>query len=611
MGKKDQPKLSKKELKKLEKKALKKAERKAEKKAAEHRAAATKGMKKAKVRSAEHPTESAASASGAVEGSSERHPHLKHLDRVGELTALLDPDQPKKVRDAAQKELDALRANGEKINAKKSKPTEDEQAEDLKARIAEARGESAPSDDDKPGSTARLRALQKSVEQTRQTILLENDANDSAAERAARASKITLGDVTPEVPTTAREADGEDERAATVAIGEAAGLVEVSAPGDNAVENDPTQYVFGKPSEAPKVDFEQNGLSQYLVKRPDNPEGMEKSDPRFDPRGGKLVGYTRTTTYIDNLEDKSALTKWKMRMLLEGAAADLLEANQGGERTPLLMQVNDLAHRRDVTIMKARKQDRKGRLQPGQLGAIVDGAWGDFKRAMDKLADQLFELGGGREKATKGTDIHALCDLYDTKGIDAVQEKLENGEITPADFADVEAYAHACKSLGLKVVATEQVIVNDALGVAGRLDRVYLAKLPAIIDPKSGEVLRVADTRAKRYVGDVKTGRIDYGQAKIAQQIRMYAESDAYDLNTHERTSHGGNRTLGLVIHLPAGSAKAEIFPVLLDIGDRGNKLSGQVRAFRNEGRKAIIPVDLVEAENTAREKLAMETTET
>jgi len=578
MGKKDQPKLSKKELKK----ALAKAEKKAEKKAAAKREAAAKGMKKGKVRSAEHPTESAASESGAAEESSERHPHLLHLDRVGELTALLDPDQPKKVRDAAQKELDALRAEGEKINAekpkKKSKPTEAEQDADLKARIAEARGE-----DDKPGSTKRLREQQARVAAGR--VKLETgDTEDSAAERAARASKLTLADVTPEVATTAAEQDGDDERAAIEAIGEAAGLEPVSTDVEKPVESAQV-FTFAKPSEAPLVDFEQNGLGQYKVKRPSD---------------GKLVGYVRTTTYIDNLEDKSALTKWKMRMLLEGAAADLLATQHDPEHEALLMRVNDLAHRRDMTIAKARKQDRKGKLDHGQLGTIVDGAWGDFKKAMDKIADDLFELGGGREKATKGTDIHALCDLYDTEGMDAVQDLLDAEEITPADFADVEAYAHACKVLGLKVVNTEQVIVNDDLGVAGRLDRVYLAKLPEIVDPKSGEVIRVADARAKRYVGDIKTGRIDYGQGKISQQIRMYADSQCYDLNTHERTSHGANRQLGLVIHLPAGSGKAEIRPVLLDIGSRGNKLSGEVRAFRSEGRKAIVGVDLIETTKAA-----------
>lgn len=589
MGKK--PKLSKKELKKLEKKAIAKAEKKAAAKAAKKREEHAAGQKKAKVKSAHRPTESAASASGAVDDSSERHPHLQHLDRIGELTSTVaDPTQSKKVRKAAREELDKLRAEGEEINAKKAgkkdaepEKTIEQQDAEMKERIAERRAKRGP---DAPGSPERLRAMQAEVA-ARQGIA---GPEDSAAERAARASKITLGDVTPvAVAATHTEAEiaiaagggsddetqGDKVREESLAIAAAAGLT----PVDNPVEN----FTFAKPSEAPLVDFEVNGNGQYKVKR--------LSD-------GKLVGFTRTTTYIDNLEDKSALTKWKMRMLLEGVAA----AEEPGSREGVTSQIRELAHRRDMAIAKARKQDRKGKLEHGQLGALVDSAWSDFKKAMDTLADEVFELGGGREAATKGTDIHALTELHDAEGIDAVQEKLEAGEITPSDFADVEAYRYALQTLGLKPVMREQVIVNDDLQVAGRLDAIYLAKLPEIRDPKTGEVLRVADTRAKRYVGDVKTGRVDYGQGKMAQQLRMYADSKTYDLNTHERGSHGANRSVGLIIHLPAGSGKAEVIPVLLDIGARGNKLSGEVRSFRSEGRKALIPVDLVEIARAAAE---------
>ena len=578
MGKDKKPKLSKKELRKLEEKALRKAEKKAAEKAAKKRDAMKKATKKGKVESAARPTESATdSATGA--DSTERHPHLQHLDRVGELTAVVnDPTATKKARAAAEAELAELRATGEEINAKKAskKPEAEktiaEQDAEMKERIKAKRAQRDAEAASVPGSVERLRKLQQDVAD-RQGIPGPAEVEEARAEKA---KKITLADVTPDAPEPLAEelvdSSGvvtDTGAAAEEAIAEATGT-QASTPVESTVE-------FAKPSEAPKVDFEVNGNGQYKVKR--------LSD-------GRMVGYTRTTTYIDCLEDKTTLTKWKMRMLLEGVAA----AEEPGEREGVTSQIRELAHRRDVAIAKARKQDRKGKLQPGQLAMLVDGAWGDFKKAMDALADEIFELGGGREAATKGTDIHALCELYDAEGMDAVQEKLDAGEITPADFADVEAYADACRRLGLKVVASEQVIVNDDLKVAGRLDRIYLAKLPEIRDPKTGEVLRVADTRAKRYVGDVKTGRVDYGQAKIAQQIRMYAESSAYDLDTHERSSHGANRTVGLLIHLPAGAAKATVHIVDLATGGRGNKLAGEVRAFRNEGKKAInLNIDLLE----------------
>lgn len=330
-----------------------------------------------------------------------------------------------------------------------------------------------------------------------------------------------------------------------------------------------------------------NGLGQYKVLRPANPDGVKKGHPDFDPGAGQVRGYTRVTTYIDALEDKSNLTKWKMRILLEGVAA-AEQPDADGKADPVTARIRELAHIRDVALAKAYKQDRKGKLVPGQIATIVEGVWRDFKTAMDTLADELFEVGGGREKAQKGTDIHALCDLYDAEGIDAVQDKLDAGEITPSDYADVEAYARACKALGLKVVAAEQVVVHDALKVAGRLDRIFMARLPEIRDPKTGEVIRPADTRARRYVGDIKTGRVDYSPGKIAQQIRMYAEGIGYDPETHERTPHRANLATGLLIHVPAGTGTATVHVVDLTTGKRGNVLAGDVRAFRNEGRKAI-----------------------
>ena len=326
---------------------------------------------------------------------------------------------------------------------------------------------------------------------------------------------------------------------------------------------------FAKPSEAPRNDFEVNGNGQYKVKRPSD---------------GKLVGYTRVTTYIDTLEDKSMLTRWKMRLTLEGVAA----ADADETREPITTAVRDLVHNRDVKIAKARKADRKGKLGIGELASYVNGAWADFKKGLDALADDAFEIGGGREKATKGTDIHALCDLHDREGIDAVGELLTNGEITPADMADVEAYAAAMAKLGAKVVEAERVVVNDELKVAGRLDRVVMVKLP-------GEL------RARRRVLDIKTGRVDLGAGKIAQQIEMYSGCAGYDLVTHEREDLKLDRTKGILLHLPAGEASAHAYVVDLVAGRKGNKLSGDVRAWRNEGKRSIdLKTDLLEGEASA-----------
>jgi len=327
---------------------------------------------------------------------------------------------------------------------------------------------------------------------------------------------------------------------------------------------------IAKPSEAP-VALEQNGLGQYKIKHPDT---------------GKIVGYTRVTTYIANLEDTSALDKWKQRILLEGLVANetaVGTTERSADTVPphLLSIMRDAIHERELAIAKARKADRKGKLLPGELAEKVEAAVRAFKKIAGDIAQQALDLGGVRDAATKGTDLHALTELCDEHGLDAVQVELDAGRITPADYADIAAYDEAMRRAGLKVLEREVVVVDDARRVAGRLDKIVLGKATADA------------ARASRMVADVKTGRIDYGAGKIAQQLGLYAGAKAYDLETHERRAHGASRTVALLIHLPAGTATCFIYAVDLKVGAIGNRLSGEVRAWRSAGKKAVSAVDL------------------
>lgn len=382
----------------------------------------------------------------------------------------------------------------------------------------------------------------------------EAHATDGAKPKRARKPKAQVVEVV------------ETENGREFAAG--TGEDDAAQQGDEGVT--PEVPTFAKPSEAPLADFEVNGNGQYKIKR--------LSD-------GKVVGYTRVTTYINTNEDTTLLDRWRQRVLLEGVAVNDTEgqADRDVRPDPVVAKVADLVHRRDVKIAKARKQDRKGKIGPGQLGVIVDGAWSEFKKAMNALAEELLDLGGAHEKAAKGTSLHALLELHDREGIEAVGALLESGEISPADLADVEAYARALDRAGIKVIPEliETPVVIEELGVAGRLDRVVMCKLPG-------------NARAARYVLDVKSGRIDMGGGKIAQQLELYSRGETYDLDTHERGKHGASRTKALVLHLPAGSGDARIHVVDLGVGRVGNDLSGKVRAFRNDGKRAIaIDTDL------------------
>ena len=534
----DKPELSKKKLRKLEEReaAIRaELERRAEKKAKKSKDKKVKKSKPAPAVEADGKIESIGEMTiepeaPIVEEPVEKSPHLLHLERVGKLHAIANDESAKpKDRKAAAAELEKLRAEGEKLNA----------ARDAKRAKAEAE-----SDDE---IKARVMAKRKAREKAETGAGLAHNADALEGEtevdyqwrKQREKSEAKTDQVVDEVET------------------ETGRIFEAGSA--EAVES------FAQPSDAPRTDFETNGNGQYKVKR--------ESD-------GKLVGYTRVTTYINCLEDTSTLTSWKMRLILEGVAtADGLDSS-----ATVTDRIRALVHNRDVTIAKALEADRKGKLEPGTLGPIVNAAWGDFKKAMNVLADEVFEIGGGREKANKGTDIHALCDLHDREGITAVGDLLTEGKITPADMADVEAYADAMRRLGAKVIEAERVVVNDDLKVAGRLDRVVMVKLPG-------------ETRARRRVLDIKTGRVDYGAGKIAQQIEMYAGSKGYDLNTHEREDLKLDRTKGILLHLPAGEGRATAHVVDLTLGRRGNKLAAEVRSWRNEDKRAIdLKVDVIEA---------------
>jgi hypothetical protein len=58
----------------------------------------------------------------------------------------------------------------------------------------------------------------------------------------------------------------------------------------------------------------ENGNGQPMIHYRDPATGKEK-----------VKGYTRVTTYIDCLDDKTVLNAWKARVLLEGGAVELLQ----------------------------------------------------------------------------------------------------------------------------------------------------------------------------------------------------------------------------------------------------------------------------------------------
>lgn len=182
--------------------------------------------------------------------------------------------------------------------------------------------------------------------------------------------------------------------------------------------------------------------------------------------------YTRTTTYVDVLEDKSTLTKWKERRVAYGMFL----------RPDLLQRVG----------MLFKPEENKG-----AINAICE-------EAKDEAEANL--------KSEYGTDMHTLTELFDA-GLDV--------RGTPEIFqADLDAYIQATTAAGLKHLEIEHPTVHDELKVAGTPDRIFEYEGERYIgDLKTGNIelgiLKIAMqlgiySRAKLY--DPDTGeRTEHG----------------------------------------------------------------------------------------------------
>ncbi|MFG3223244.1 hypothetical protein ACGF07_00465 [Kitasatospora sp. NPDC048194] len=267
--------------------------------------------------------------------------------------------------------------------------------------------------------------------------------------------------------------------------------------------------------------------------------------------GGKPRALTRTTTFIDCIEDKSALTAWGKRMTLVGAA----------RRPSLLTGLQDL--------------------DPGSR---------EGKAALDRAAEHAVQAAGANDRREKGTHLHALSERVD-RG-----EELPPG--TPAcDLADMAAYKMATADFG--VVAVEQFVVVDELGAGGTFDRMLSYSGPG---PDGGHVEGL-------FIGDLKTGSVEYGGVKMAAQLAVYSRGELYDhtlfaVDSRDRQALAAwkksavpaalaaaayapipavSQDWGVIIHLPAGRAECRLYWADLRLGWEAARLALDVRRMRGQ----------------------------
>lgn len=259
------------------------------------------------------------------------------------------------------------------------------------------------------------------------------------------------------------------------------------------------------------------------------------------PSKDKLVAYTRATTFIDAIEDRSSLERWQKRMVLIGATRDPDGVRLAGNLDP----AND-------------------------------------KKQLNSLADRLVEAAGAHDKRNKGSHLHYLSECVD-RGEPLPNVLKRPGRpsvlVTEQDRQDMAGYMLA--TMDLEMVQVEQLVVVDDMLVAGTPDRVSRYDGPGP-GRSPGAPEYAPDSISGSLIVDLKTGNKAYGALKRAMQLALYSRGQSYDWRTQERTPLPDvNQDWGLIVHLLPGGGSTVVEWIDLRIGWQAVKVARQVRELR------------------------------
>jgi hypothetical protein len=237
------------------------------------------------------------------------------------------------------------------------------------------------------------------------------------------------------------------------------------------------------------------------------------------PDGGKPLGYTRATTVAKTLDDEGSLIKWAQRMTAAG-----------------------LVRRPDLLALLASKLDDGGDI-PEQHKADVQ-----------RICDEAKEHGGGSRAANLGTALHALTEALDLG---------RNPYVGPDQAADIDAYRRAVEPF--EVLGVEQFVVLDEHRIGGTFDRLW--RLP------DGRIV----------IADLKSGRdLSYSWRSISVQLAIYANGIGYHDGLRTPLPAGTDTDTGIVVHLPVGQGRCDLYSVDLRAGTVALQHSMWARTWRN-----------------------------
>lgn len=290
-----------------------------------------------------------------------------------------------------------------------------------------------------------------------------------------------------------------------------------------------TEDLFAPPSTGPTDPDKLGNDGAYSV------DGKPDRYGRYrlpHPTSGRVIPWTRVTTFAKSIADTYKLSMWQQRMAIKGLTLrpDLYASTAA---TPL-----------------------------------------EDKSSLDKLVESAKEVAGSKTAAGLGTALHSFTEARD-----------RGEEVTPGPWSKgIEAYSAALVQHGITVVPgmIERKIISTRFNVAGTFDRIFHTDKPC---PSCGK---------STCIGDLKTGRdLEYGWNEIAIQLALYAHGDAiWDVEAREYIAMPDLcQCSAIVVHLPALPGKDEdgnpiettatLYDVDITQGWRAAELCEQVREWR------------------------------
>ena len=102
---------------------------------------------------------------------------------------------------------------------------------------------------------------------------------------------------------------------------------------------------------------------------------------------------------------------------------------------------------------------------------------------------------------------------------------------------------------------------------------------------------RVSDRM--RFVADIKTGAsVAFGGLGWGAQLACYSHGSIYDVEADVRLDTPPmDRTTGIIIHLPAGQGRCDLYEIDLVAGYRAAQLANEIRSVRREAKRWMKPL--------------------